>query len=369
MKFICKKCGKEYTPEASVWKCSCGGYLFCDYQSNFHKEDIKADKYSMWRYEKALPLKFEDISVTYQEGFTPLVEAVWEDRNIKIKMDSLMPTGSFKDRGVVMVINFLKNLGVTKILEDSSGNAGASTAAYCALAGIECDIFVPVGTSEGKLTQTRCYGATIHPIEGNREAVAEAAQKERQDAFYAGHNWHPLFIQGTKTLAYEVWEQNGFTAPQNIIAPIGGGSALLGMYIGFKELLNAGEIEKMPKIFGVQAENCNPVYRKYHGEDVEFEAKKTLAEGISLYRPNKTDEIVEAVRETGGTIVSVSEGEIVNAFKKIASKGFYIEPTSAATLAGASKIINSSMIPKDEDIALLITGNGLKATDKIQNII
>lgn len=369
MKFVCKSCDREYTSTDMVWRCECGGYIVCEYPVTFNKSDIRQDRFSMWRYDKAFPVKYEELTATYEEGLTPLVDVKYCGKKIKVKMDNLMPTGSFKDRGVVMIVNFLNKLGITKIVEDSSGNAGASTAGYCALAGIDCDIYVPKSTSEGKLVQTKCYNANIYPIEGTREAVAEAAQSTSGNSFYAGHNWHPLFIQGTKSMAYEIWEQNGFKAPKNIVASMGGGSTVLGLYYGFKELLISGEIERMPRIYGAQAENCNPIYRKFKGMGTQFEASKTHAEGIALYTPNKIDELIDAISDVNGDVLSIKEDEIVDALKKISSEGFYIEPTSSVAFAAVEKLISNNTIKDNEDVIVIISGNGLKATDKIQALM
>lgn len=134
------------------------------------------------------------------------------------------------------MVNYLKKLGIGRVLEDSSGNAGASIAAYCAAADIECDVYVPASTSVGKLFQIEMYGAQLVRIAGSREDVAQAALEAAKRTFYASHNWHPLFLEGTKTLAFELWEQLGWQAPDNVIVPLGMGSALLGLYKGFREL-------------------------------------------------------------------------------------------------------------------------------------
>ncbi|GHV33425.1 threonine synthase [Synergistales bacterium] len=323
----------------------------------------------MWRYDKAYPIKKTDVSVSFGEGLSPLASICWMGRNLLVKMDHLMPTGSFKDRGVVIVINYLKNLGVTAITEDSSGNAAASNAAYAALAGMDCSIFVPSGTSQGKLAQTRMYGAQVHEVKGSRDMVAKAAQENIGNSRYAGHNWHPLFVQGTKSAAYEIWEQNGFRAPDNVVCPVGNGSMLIGAYLGFKELLNSGEVAKMPRMFGVQSANCNTIHRVFHGLSVDYSPAPTVAEGISLYRPVKTDEIVQIVKETSGSVDAVSENEIIDALKSAGKKGLYIEPTSAVAFAGFSRLILQNVVSENEMTVVIVSASGLKATDKILTLL
>ena len=367
MDFICNKCRKKYTDKDSQWQCECGGYLYLDNEITFTKEDINYSLPGMWRYEKAFPLSYKDLKATFNEGMTPLVPMNTSEYNILVKLESLMPTGSFKDRGTVMVVNYLLNKGVDRITEDSSGNAGASVAGYCALSNIQCDIFVPKSTSYGKLVQIVSYGASIHKIDGTRENVAEAAQIDSQN--YAGHNWHPMFIEGTKSLAYEIWEQNNFEAPDNIVSVAGNGSTILGLFYGFKTLLHSKQISKMPRLFAIQSENCNPMYLKYKHMPAKEQYKSTIAEGIALAKPNKIDQVIEAIEDTHGNILSITEKDIAIALKEVVNKGFYIEPTSATAYAGLSQLIANNCISKEQTTILMASGNGLKANVEIEELI
>lgn len=367
MKFICSKCGHKYDESSMQWKCTCGGSITCVFNSAFTKEKIRQDRHSMWRYEGAYPLRYEDVTITFQEGFTPLVNIKSEDCHVRVKMDQLLPTGSFKDRGTVMVINYLKMHGAKMVTEDSSGNAGASVAGYCALGGLPCEIYVPKGNSAGKLTQIRAYGADIHEIEGSRDDVALAAQKKSES--YAGHNWHPMFVQGTKSLAYELWEQNGFKAPDHIVAAAGNGSTVLGIYYGFRELQSNHLVDCLPRIFAVQAKQCNPMYRKYMGMELKKRYDKTVAEGIALACPNKIEQVITAVRETGGRILCVSEEEIKEALRVLALKGIYAEPTSSAAYAGIHKLCREQILNREDDVIMIVSGNGLKAGSEIAKLI
>ncbi len=367
MKLVCDRCQNSYDENDARWKCECGGYLYYDFIPKFTRRDIKTERHNMWRYDDAYLMKYEDLTATYNEGLTPLVNVPTKICRLKAKMESLMPTGSFKDRGTVMVVNYLKKRGVEKITEDSSGNAGASVAAYCALGKIPCEIYVPKSTSAGKLIQIKAYGASIYAIEGNREDVATAAQKHSSS--YAGHNWHPLFIQGTKSLAYELWEQNNFEAPENIVAVAGNGSVILGIYYGFKELLYNNQVSRMPRLFAVQAENCNPIYRQFMGINSEEPFKTTIAEGIALASPNKGSKVVEAVKETGGQVICVSEENIIQAVRTVAKYGFYVEPTSAAAYAGLEHLCQNQIIKANEEVVWIISGNGLKASSEIDKLL
>lgn len=307
-------------------------------------------------------------SVTLGEGMTPLLPLEWDRTEILVKNDSLMPTGSFKDRGVVMMINSLLAAGAGKIAEDSSGNAGASVAAYCAAAGIPCEVFVPEGTSVGKVVQAIAYGANIHQVPGPRDNAGTAARTAPGCA-YAGHNWHPLFVEGVRTIAYEIWEQSGFSAPDNYVCPVGNGSLAAGAWLGFKLLLDSGEIKKMPRIFGVQAEASNAIYREFHGLSQDFTPGHTIAEGVALRHSSKKHQVAQWVRSSGGEMVSAAEDEILTALKKIVKKGYFIEPTSAATFAGLSQLIARGVIKPGERTVAVISGNGLKAAEEIRHLL
>lgn len=352
-----------------MWRCDCGGHLDTEGARGLHSEDVIADRFSLWRYEKALPLSLAEAATDFQEGLTPLVGAVWEGRDVRLKLDYMMPTGSFKDRGTAFVVNYLKKLGIGHVLEDSSGNAGASIAAYCAAAGMECDVYVPASTSAGKLFQIEMYGARLVRIAGSREDVAQAAITAAKSTFYASHNWHPLFLEGTKTLAFELWEQLQWQAPDNVIVPLGMGSALLGLYKGFRELAQASEIDVMPRLFGVQAGNCAPFYNLFTYGDPGAKSRPTIAEGIACAKPIRGPEAVYAVTSTGGAVEIADEDETVSAVTGAARLGFCIEPTSATALAGAARLFRSGACAPGETTVVVLTGNGLKSMDKIIDAI
>ncbi len=365
MRYRCFTCGRTYPVSAAVWRCECGGHLNSEGAEHLHREDVVADRFSLWRYDKALPLSLAEAVTDFQEGLTPLVGVVWAGRDVRLKLDYMMPTGSFKDRGTAIVVNYLRKLGIDHILEDSSGNAGASIAAYCAAAGMECDVYVPASTSAGKLFQIGMYGARLVKIDGSREDVAQAALEAAKSTFYASHNWHPLFLEGTKTLAFELWEQLGWQAPDNVIVPLGMGSALLGLYKGFQELAAAGEIDAMPRLFGVQARSCAPFYSLLTYGYPGVKTRPTIAEGIACANPIRGPEVVYAVKSTGGVIEIADEDEIIAAATGAARLGFCIEPTSATALAGATHLFKSGACALGGTTVIVLTGNGLKSMDKI----
>lgn len=371
MKYICMNCEKGYVSDPLLVRCDCGSALWIDAKKSFSKSDLITRDFTMWRYSKAYPLKKESIRITFNEMITPLATAKVGHFDILAKMDSLMPTGSFKDRGAVMVVNYLDSQGVKSISEDSSGNGGSAYAAYAAKGNLACNIFVPAGTSLGKTIQTRAYGARCFEIEGSREDVASAAMNSKvtHDSYYVGHNWHPLFIEGVKSIAYEIWEQCGYKAPDNFIAPAGNGSLLAGAYLGFMELLRGGSIGKLPRLFGIQTEGIQPFVQQFNNAEIKIGSTHTLAEGIKIQRSSRINEIIEFVRQSNGNFISVSESQIEDAWHSMGKQGFFIEPTCATAFAGIKTLIDTKQIIEGQVTVGVITGNGLKTTNTLQNLL
>jgi len=357
--------------DAARWRADSGHYLNLGVAPGLTRGDIDRACYSVWRYHKALLVPREH-AVTLGEGWTPLIDGVWEGLPVRFKLEFLMPTGSFKDRGMTALVTYLKRCGIEHVLEDSSGNAGASLSAYAAAAGMRCRILVPETASYPKIAQIAACGADVVTIRGSRQDVADAALVMSREIFYASHNWQPFFVEGTKTLAYEIWEQLDFRAPDNVVVPLGYGSNVLGCERGFSELLRNGEIGRMPRIFGVQAANCAPYYTAYRsgGEAlVPTAITSTIAEGIASSKPTRVAEVLRAVRSSGGSIVAVSEEEIVAALGTLARMGLYVEPTSAAAAAGLSQLIGAGAIDPGETNVLVLTGSGLKASERIGQLL
>ena len=230
------------------------------------------------------------------------------------------------------------------MLEDSSGNGGAAIAAYAAAGGLAATIMAPASTSPAKTVQMRAHGASVELIPGTRQDTADAAVRRSDTTFYASHNWHPFFLQGTKTLAYELWEDLGFRAPDNVITPCGAGSNVLGCEIGFSELLRAGQIDCMPRIFAAQPANCGPIAAAFlEGGAVPpgLEIRPTIAEGTAIAQPIRLPEVLGALRETQGGAVMLTEDEIAQATLDLARIGIYVEPTSAQVAAALAKLLAS----------------------------
>jgi threonine synthase len=309
----------------------------------------------LWRYGSLLPPVAPEHRVTLGEPVTPLVEAL----GMRFKLDYLLPTGSFKDRGSAILVGCALEAGITAAVADSSGNAGASLAAYCARARIGLTVFVPDGLSPAKLVQTRAYGATVIGIAGGREAAAVAAREyaERTGSFHASHGSSPYFLAGTRTVAFELWQQLGGAAPSAIVVPLGAGTLLLGLAEGYASLVEAGLLQRMPRLYGVQAERFAPLARALRGEAVlSTSLEASIAEGICVRNPPRSPQILTAVGASGGDIFTVDEHSIARARAELARAGLFVEPTSAAAYAGAA-LLPAELRP---DSIVILTGSGLK---------
>jgi threonine synthase len=326
---------------------------------------------SLWRYRAAFPLAVEQ-PITLGEGCTPLIARRIGGVSTLLKCEWFNPTCSFKDRGASVMLSLLRAQGITHVLEDSSGNGGAAVSAYAAAGGMAATILTPESTSSAKTVQMRAHGATVELIPGTRQDTADAAVARSESIFYASHNWHPFFLHGTKTLAYELWEDLGFRAPDNIITPCGAGSNVLGCGIGFAELLRAGEIDALPRIFAAQPANCAPIATAFladAADAVPTAIAPTMAEGTAIAHPVRIREVLGILRETDGGAVMLSEAEIAEATLGLARAGIYVEPTSAQAAAAFGKLLETGTITPEQTTVLVMTGTGLKATPRIADLL
>jgi threonine synthase len=362
MKIVSPECGEEFPPNTYEWTCiRCGGHLEIKDGRPFDPDLIDRSVNSLWRYRAFLALPDSATPVTMGEGWTPLVPVQIGTHETLSKLDFMMPSGSFKDRGSTVLVSALKALNITRIVEDSSGNAAASLAAYAARGGLDAEIFVPAHASPVKLAQIQVYGATLRPVDGPRESSALAAQEAvvHGGAYYASHYYNPFALLGMQTTAWELWEQLDRRAPDNVVLPVGHGTNLVGIYRGFVVLRDCGLIDRLPRIFAAQAENIAPLALAYaHGknEPEAVEPNRTVAEGIAITRPVRGAEILRAVRETNGAVIAVSEDEIRAARSKLARQGIFVEPTSAAAAGALEKIKDLAGIT-----VVSQTGSGLKS--------
>ncbi|MGH7154445.1 MAG: pyridoxal-phosphate dependent enzyme [Acetobacteraceae bacterium] len=335
------------------------------------RSDIDGRVRSLWRYRAAMPMQIID-PITMGEGWTPLIRRNVHNVSVLLKCEWVMPTGSFKDRGASVMLSLLRAQGVDAVLEDSSGNGGAAVAAYAAAGGMHATIMTPASTSPAKTVQMRAHGARVDLVPGSRQQTADAAVRRSAEIFYASHNWHPFFLHGTKTLAYELWEQLGFRAPDNIVMPCGAGSNVLGCEIGFSELLRAGGIDRMPRLFAVQPANCAPIAAAFLAGGAvppDLVIAPTIAEGTAIAAPIRLPEVLGALRETQGGAVTLTEAEIASATRELARIGVYVEPTAAQAAAAFGKLIGAGTIIPEQTTILILTGSGLKATPRIAELM
>jgi threonine synthase len=373
--YHCPACGTRITADRPIWRCACGSHVNLEPGRGIVREQIDPGDASLWRYRAALALAAPP-RVSLGEGWTPLVERRWPGADVAatvhFKLESQMPTGSFKDRGTAVMLNHLIEVGVGPVHEDSSGNAGASLATYSAAAGLACRIYVPAAAPRGKIVQIAATGADVRAIPGSREDVTAAAQAASGNSFYASHNWQPFFVEGTKTLAYELWEQLGFKVPDNILVPTGYGSNILGLARGFGELRRRGEIITRPRLFAVQAANCAALAAAWAVEAsnyVPFTCAATVADGIATLRPVRAAEVLLALRRSRGGVVAAPEAEIGPALEALGRLGLFVEPTAATAGAALSQLLRAGTIRPDETTVVVLTGHGLKATDTIDKLL
>jgi threonine synthase len=372
MQLICTRCAEEYPFDLRRFRCECEGPLEVAGAPRFEHARIEEDEFSLWRYRHALPLPAHAAAVTLGEGWTPLVAVEWDGLPIYLKCEPLNPTGSFKDRGTTVLATALVAAGAEQVVEDSSGNAGASLAAYAARAGVEATIYVPAHASPVKQAQIAVYGANLVTVPGPRTETARAVlQAAEKGAVYASHVYHPLIHHGMKTVAFELYEQlnslqiancrfESAICNSHILLPLGHGSLLLGLALGFEELERAGCIEGRPRIYGVQAAACAPLATAWEQgleQALPVQEGETVAEGVRIAVPARDREILNAVRSCGGEILAVEDDRTLVAQRKLAQQGVYVEPTSALPLAALDTLRDSL---EGAPVVVLLTGSGFK---------
>ena len=362
MNFVCSKCGKIVSTTTRAPKCECGGLWKLQFEPpRFSFDDIDRDEWSMFRYRKFMALEDDSWkTITMGEGMTPVVPF---DENVLFKMDYFMPTLSFKDRGAAVLVAHCKSIGVDSVVQDSSGNAGNSVAAYSGRAGIACEIFVPEGTSPKKIDMIRAHGAACTVVPGSRDHCADVCRAKVTDegVYYANHVYNPFFYEGTKTYIYEVYEQF-HRIPENVLIPVGNGTLFLGAMHALEHLVESGCIDHMPQIIALQSEKCDPLLQSANvGSTIPTEVKPepTLAEGIAIGKPMRGEEILEYAKKYSIRFVHAPEDKILEAREAIARKGIYCEHTTAANYAAYLEYCR--IYGPTPDCLITMCGAGLKS--------
>lgn len=362
VKYVCTECGHEEEVTTKAPKCQCGGLWKLAFDvPKFDESLIDKDTWSIFRYRAFMPLLDESWKeISLGEGMTPLVSL---DDDLMLKMDYFMPTLSFKDRGAAVLIAHLKSIGVNSVVQDSSGNAGNSVAAYCAKAGIDCEIFVPEGTSPKKIDMIKAHGAKANVVLGSRDHCADVCREkvEKEGIYYANHVYNPYFYEGTKTYIYEMYEQL-HRIPQNIFVPLGNGTLFLGIMKALEEFLASGIIDKMPNVVAIQGENCAPFVKAVEQKLTALptiEVKPTIAEGIAIGVPMRGKEILQYIYKYNLKLVTAPEDKILAARQKLARKGIYCEHTTAANYA--AYLHYCELYGRTKDSVISMCGAGLKS--------
>ncbi len=361
--------GARYPLAIPRWRGDDGSPLLVTPGRGLTPDEIDRSVRSLWRYRTAFAAEIAN-PISLGEGCTPLLQTEVCAWRPFFKCEWFNPTGSFKDRGASLMLSFLRQIGILSVLEDSSGNGGSAIAGYGAAGGIRVKVLAPASTSQSKILQARAYGAEVELVEGPREATQAEAIRQSTKIFYASHNWQPFFVEGVKTLAYELWEDLGFQAPDAVVMPVGAGSILLGLHLGFGELLRAGRIARAPRLYAAQPANCAPVAASFAaGKPVVVEPLPTIAEGTAIRSPLRLPELLDALRETGGEALAIPEAEIVAALRRLVAMGMFVEPTCATALAAFERLAAAGRIGPRERVVVVLTGSGLKTAGAVAELL
>lgn len=382
----CTYCHAAYSADAPHRTCpdpDCGKALYPRYDLQgaadaLRREDLAHRPANMWRYFEVMPVRDAANVVTLGEGFTPLLKAerLGKDigcTNLYIKDEGINPTGSFKARGLGAAVSKARELGIQRLTMPSAGNAAGAMSAYAAKAGMEAFVFMPKDAPEANRIEVEMSGARLELVDGfitdaGRISAERAAE---MDLFDVSTLREPYRVEGKKTMGYEIAEQMGWKLPDAILYPTGGGTGIVGMWKAFAEMEAMGWIDgKRPKMFAVQAEGCAPIVRAFN-EGSEFAAPwenpSTLAAGIRVPAAIGDYLILQALRESGGGALTVTESEILSDMRAVASlEGIFVCPEGAAIAAALRRLIADGALSADESILLLNTGSGLKYLDMIR---
>ena len=378
-KVVCWKCGNE-VKDPYVNLCpKCGGLLTIRIDlskaSEKNPEDLRQKPLGVWRYADFMPVD-EAHKVSIQEGGTPLYKtealgAAVDVPNAYVKFEGLNPTGSFKDRGMTVGVSHAKELGAKVVGCASTGNTSAALSAYASKAGMKCAVVLPSGkVAMGKLAQALFFGAKVLSVDGNfDDALALARKMADERKLYLLNSINPYRPEGQKSVMFEIWDQLGFEMPDRVILPVGNAANIWAVYKACMELKELGWIDKVPKLTGIQAAGAAPVANAFAEGATEFVpvgSPETVATAIRIGNPVSGQKALKAIYDTKGYCATVTDDEIIAAQQLLGRKeGICVEPASAASVAGLKKLREMGIIEKDETVACICTGNGLKDPDTI----
>jgi len=381
--FTCLRCGTDFLPVDVTYTCPrCGGNLDARYDYPQIRRVLtpallKNREPSLWRYRPLLPLGLPESPIPLSVGMTPLTRApnlghALGLERLYIKSDGLNPSGSLKDRASFVVIAHCMEKNIRHVCTASSGNAGVSLACLGASARIETTIFVPESAPRPKIAQLLVYGARVFLIRGSYSqafSVCEAVSS-RLHLYNRNTGTNPYTREGKKTVSFEMWEQIGFDVPDWVIVSVGDGNIISGVYKGFFDLHQAGLIDRMPRLAGVQAAGSAAITRAFEGDGtIRPVEARTIADSISVSAPSDGEAALLAVRQTGGRMIAVEDGDILESIRRLAAhEGVFAEPSGAACLAGLEKLVSGQHVHSKDRVVLLVTGHGLKDVDRASEI-
>lgn len=380
----CSVCGTIYSAKELQTVCkSCGKSLIARYdlaeaKKLLNKSDIAHSGNSFWKYAPLLPVEREENVVSLGESVTPLLQLSRIGKelgldNLWMKDEGLLPTGSFKARGLALAVSRAKELGVKNICLPSAGNAAGASSAYAARAGLKCFVFMPRDTPGVNVKECQVYGANVVLVQGTISDAGKAmndVRKSNPDWFDVSTLKEPYRLEGKKTMGYELAEQFGWILPDVIFYPTGGGTGLIGMWKAFDEMEQLGWIgSKRPKMISVQSAGCQPIVRAFDEQRNESEAwanAATIASGLRVPKPFADHLILKAIYESKGCAVAVPDGQIVGAIKEIAAKeGLFVCPEASATLVALNLLLEKEFIKRSDSVLLFNTATGIKYPELI----
>lgn len=376
----CRSCAKVYPPIAQSFCDECFGPLEVAYDYDatrrfVTKAKIAAGPANLWRYVDLLPV--DGAPVSLGAGYTPLIRAERLGaelglRDLWIKDDTRNPTGSFKDRVVSVALTKARELGLKVAACASTGNLANSVAAHAAVAGMESVVFIPSDLETVKVLTTAVFGGKVIAVDGNYDDVnrlcAELAS-ERPDWAFVNVNVRPYYAEGSKTLAFEVAEQLGWTLPDHVIVPVASGCQLTRIDKGFRELVEIGLVpDGVVRISGAQAAGCAPVATAYEegADDIVPVRPQTIAKSLAIGSPADGWHALEVVRRSGGALAAVGDGEIIEAIRLLArTEGVFAETAGGVTIATLARLVADGVVRRDESVVAYVTGNGLKTVEAL----
>ena len=371
----CVKCGKLYEATPNLTNCSCGGILDIVYDYDYIKANLTKEKLaarrdnSMWRYRELLPVEEDTPNTPLRVGWSPLYEADRLAKQLRIKKlyvkdDGINPTASLKDRASAMAVAKAREAGAEVIACSSTGNAASSLAGNAAAAGLKTYIFVPSRAPKGKVAQLMTFGATVISVQGSYEDTFELSKQaiDRWGWYNRNAAINPYLSEGKKTVSFELMEQLHWQVPDYVALSVGDGCTIAGVWKGLRDLYETGFIDRLPKLLSVQAEGCCPLNRALQtGEPWSPMEENTLADSIAVGVPRNADKALNAVRESNGIAVNVSDEEILEAMHLLGrTQGVFGEPAGVTGTAGVKKALELGLIDPDATVVSIVTGNGLK---------